>query len=121
MNLELREECSRTLCWNPTGAASGCMQSGAAVEADAIEEEQPKWTRSGAAAEVDAIEEQQLEADECSLALLLSHIQDCLKYVQCCGASLIPWGLGWGLGGRRGYSAQRDRHKFPVNSDCQLL
>ena len=28
LNLELREECSRTLGWNPAGAASGCMQSG---------------------------------------------------------------------------------------------
>ena len=33
-----------------------------------------------------------MDAD--SLALLLSHIQDFLKYVQCCGASLIPWGWG---------------------------
>ena len=57
----LNRECSRTLGWNP---ASGCMQSGsssrsgrnrgAAVEADAIGEQQPKRTRSGAAAEADA-------------------------------------------------------------------
>ena len=92
LNLELREECSRTLGWNPAGAASRCMQSGsssrsgrnqgaaveadaireqqskrmrsgAAVEADASGEQQPKRTRSGAAAEANAIEEQQLEAD----------------------------------------------------------
>ena len=67
LNLELHEECSRTLGWNPAGAASGCMQSGiqlglqvdacsrgAAVEVDAIGEQQPKQTRSGAAAEADA-------------------------------------------------------------------
>ena len=81
LNLELREECSRTLGWNPAGAASGCGEQqskrtqsgeqqlkrthdrGAAVEADAIGEQQPKRTRSGSAAEADAIEEQQLEAD----------------------------------------------------------
>ena len=64
LNLELREECSRTLGWNPAGAASGCKRMrGAAVEADAIEEQQPKRTRSGSAAEADAIKEQQLEAD----------------------------------------------------------
>ena len=76
LNLELREECSRTLGWNLAGAASGCG------------EQQSKWTqsgsmqqlkrmRSGAAAEADASGEhaaaaeggrnrglrQQLEAD----------------------------------------------------------
>ena len=56
LNLELREECSRTLGWNPAGAASGCMQLGSS-------------SRSGcnrgaaAAAEAGAIGEQQLEAD----------------------------------------------------------
>ena len=73
LNLKLHEECSRTLGWNPAGVASGCMQSEAtveadairraAVEADAIGEQQPKWTWSGSAAEADAIEEQELEAD----------------------------------------------------------
>ena len=72
LNLELREGCSRTLGWNPAGAA---CNRGAAVEADAIGEQQPKRTRSGAAAEADAsgkhaaaaeagaIGEQQLEVD----------------------------------------------------------
>ena len=46
LNLELREECSRTLGWNPAGAA---CNRGAAVEANAIGEQQPKRTRSGAA------------------------------------------------------------------------
>ena len=70
LNLELREECSRTLDpgmgWN--SASGGCMQSGsssrsgrAAVEADAIGEQQLKRTRSGEAAEADASSEQQLK------------------------------------------------------------
>ena len=85
LNLELREERSRTLGWNPAGAANRCMQSGsssrsgrnrgAAVEADAIGVQQSKRARLGAAAEADAsgehaaaaeagtIGEQQLEAD----------------------------------------------------------
>ena len=60
MNLELREECSKTL---ELGLQADACPRGAAVEADAIGEQQPKRTRSGSAAEADAIEEQQLEAD----------------------------------------------------------
>ena len=71
LNLELREECSRTLGpgmgWNPVcnrGAAAEADAIGrAAVEADAIGEQQSKRTRSGAAAEAGAIREQQLEAE----------------------------------------------------------
>ena len=72
LNLELREECSRTLDWNHSW---GCKRMHAIGEADAIGEQQPKRTRSRAAAEADAsgehpaaaeageIGEQQLEAD----------------------------------------------------------
>ena len=45
------------------GLKADACNRGAAVEADAIGEQQPKRTRSGSAAEADAIEEQQLEAD----------------------------------------------------------
>ena len=48
LNLELREECSRA------GLQADACNRGAAVEADAIGEQQPKRTRSGAAAEADA-------------------------------------------------------------------
>ena len=51
LNLELREECSRTLGWNPAGAASGCG------------EQQSKRTRSGAAAEADASSERAATAE----------------------------------------------------------
>ena len=70
LNLELCEECLRTLGpgmgWNPVcnrGAAVEADAIGrAAVEADAIGEQQSKRTRSGAAAEAGAIGEQQLDA-----------------------------------------------------------
>ena len=66
LNLELREDCSRTLGWNPAGAASGCMQSGSSSRSGHDREQQLKRTQSGehaAAAEAGAIGEQQLEAD----------------------------------------------------------
>ena len=61
LNLELCKECLRKLGpgmgWNPAGATSRCMQSesnsqsgrnwGAAVELDAIREQQPKLAQSG--------------------------------------------------------------------------
>ena len=46
LNLELREECLRTLGWNPAGAASRCGEHVAAVRSG---------HNRGAAAEVDAI------------------------------------------------------------------
>ena len=58
LNLELREECSRTL---GPGMQSSKRNRGAAVEADVIGEQQPKWTRLGAAAEADASGEQQMQ------------------------------------------------------------
>ena len=61
LNLELSEECSRTLSWNPAGAASGCNR-GAVVEADTIGE-QRTGTRSGAAAEADASDEHAAAAE----------------------------------------------------------
>ena len=48
LNLELYEECSG---WNPAGLQADACNRGAAVEAGAIREQQPKRTRSGAAAE----------------------------------------------------------------------
>ena len=75
LNLKLREDCSRTLGWNPAGCWGCKRMRGAAVKMDAIGEQQPKWTRSGAAVEADAsgehaaaaeagaIGEQQLEED----------------------------------------------------------
>ena len=70
LNLELREECSRTLDpgmgWNP--ASGGCMQSGsssrsgrAAVEADAIREQQLKRTQSGSSSRSGRDREKQLK------------------------------------------------------------
>ena len=55
LNLELRKECSRTLGMELGLYTSGCsrgaavewMQSGAAVEADVIGEQQLKRTQSG--------------------------------------------------------------------------
>ena len=66
LNLELREECSRTLGpgmgWNPVcnrGAAVEADAIGrAAVQADAIGEQQSKRTRSGAAADHESGEQQ---------------------------------------------------------------
>ena len=66
LNLELREECSRTLGWNPAGAASGCMQSGSSSQSGRNRGAAAEPDASGehaAAAEVGAIGEQQLEAD----------------------------------------------------------
>ena len=81
LNLELREECSRTLDpgmgWNP--ASGTCMQSGsssrsgraaveadrrnqgAAVEADAIREQQLKRTQSGSSSRSGRDREKQLK------------------------------------------------------------
>ena len=66
LNLELREECSRTLGpgmgWNPVcnrGAAVEADAIGrAAVQADAIGEQQSKRMRSGAAADHESGEQQ---------------------------------------------------------------
>ena len=66
LNLELREECSRTLPLGPgnglessRGAAVEADAIGrAAVEADAIGEQQSKRTRSGAAADRESGEQQ---------------------------------------------------------------
>ena len=52
LNLELREECSRAGI--QLGLQADACNRGAAVEADAIGEQQPKRTPSGAAAEADA-------------------------------------------------------------------
>ena len=60
LNLELCEECSGTLGWNPAGAASGCMQ-GAAVEADAIGEQQSKRMQSGSSSRSGCDWDQQLK------------------------------------------------------------
>ena len=55
LNLELREECSRTLGWNPAGAASGCgeqqskrMQSGSSSRSGCDREQQLKQTQAAA-------------------------------------------------------------------------
>ena len=60
LNLELCEECSG---WNPAGLQADACNRGAAVEAGAIREQQPKRTRSGAAAEVDASGERAAAAE----------------------------------------------------------
>ena len=70
LNLELREECSRTL-GRPGHGLESSMQSGsssraigrAAVEADAIGEQQLKRTQSGSSSRSGRDREQQLEAE----------------------------------------------------------
>ena len=65
LNLELREECSRTLPLGPEHGLESSMQSGSSsrsgrnrAEADAIGEQQSKRTRSGAAADRESGEQQ---------------------------------------------------------------
>ena len=68
LNLELCEECSRTLPlaqgmgWNPVCSREAAVEADAigraAVEADAIGEQQSKRTRSGAAADRESGEQQ---------------------------------------------------------------
>ena len=65
LNLELREECSRTLggAWAGIGAKRTHVIGRAAVEADAIGEQQLKWTQSGSSSRSGRDREQQLEAE----------------------------------------------------------
>ena len=71
LNLELREECSRTLGrgmgWNPVCNRGAAVEEDAigraAVEADAIGEQQLKRTQSGSSSRSGRDREQQLEAE----------------------------------------------------------
>ena len=59
LNLELREDCSRTLGWNPAG---GCGE-----QQSKRRNQQPKRTRSGEAAEADANGEHAAAAEACAI------------------------------------------------------
>ena len=61
LNLELRKECLRTLGGVQLGLQADACNRGAAVEADAIGEQQSKQTQSGSSSRSGRDREQQLK------------------------------------------------------------
>ena len=91
LNLELREECSRTLGWSPTGAAN------------AIGEQQSKRTQSGSSSRSGRDREQQLKRTQ------VASMQQQLKRAQS------------GSSSRSGCNRAREQQQDNTGTKCSAL